>query len=406
MAINQLDFYYYFMKSETKPSQGVINAVLKIDGSQANPISTRIKTKKDLWNSKQQCFEGKESAKKEALKALFEKRMSSIRDEMSADNPRAAIDPNEIVKLHRENKRALIEANKPVGKIKESFLEHFRMHLSSLSDLIKAGRMTESSFRVYLGKQATITEFLRSKRSITMRTENFDISCMMDFKNFLILKGLSDATIQKYEQLIKTVSTYAKRKGFTKSKPLDDYTVTKAAGKEPITLEADELQLIENLRLSGKLHPDLCITADIYRFCAETSLSNIDYNNLKNSMLTISKTGTWWIHTTRQKSDVKQRIPMSIKAIEIVERYGSLELLPRKSNYHLNQGIRVIAERCGIKKRLTFHTSRKSAVNNMYNDKGMRETTIQSIVGWKTGDQFKLYTRVSDQTIEDEFFKN
>ena len=406
MAINQLDYYYYFMKSEVQAKRGVINAVLKIDGSDSVPISTRIKTLKSQWNSKEQCFEGKDSAKKESLMKFFEKRMNSIKDQILLENAFDPIDPNEILRIHRLNKKEIIESHRPKGKIKTSFLEHFGLYIKNQSELVKVGRLAAITVDGYIAKRNHLMEFFRQKNMINLSTENFTKIILLDFNHWLIMKGHKDSTIAKYERLIKTVSAWAKSTGLSKTKPFEDYTITKVVPNEPVFLESDELQMVEELRLSGLLHPDLCITADIYRFCMETSLSNIDYDTLTNKLLVKSKNGTHWIIRPRQKSGVKHRIPLTPKALEIIERYGgTLESLPRKSNFHLNKGMKAIANKLGIDKHITFHTSRKSAANDMYNNKGMRESTIQAVMGWTSSRQLKLYTRVSDQTIEDEFFK-
>lgn len=404
MAINAMDFYYYFMKSSVNPLEGSVNCVIKIDGDESVPISTRIKTLKKNWNAKEQCFEGKDSAKKENLKQLWEKRMESIRNELVNLNPYEAIDPNDILKIHRANKKEIIESRKPQEKINASFLQHFRNYISFQEKLVDKKRLAPITLDGYIAKRNRIADFLRSRKMLELKTEKFDGKVMMHLKEWMIMNDYQDSTIAKYERLIKTVQAWAYKKGLSQSRPLEDYKIEMPEDKEPISLESEELALIENLRISGKLHKDLCITADIYRFCMETSLSNCDYDALKNTMLSTSSSGTMWINCHRGKSKVKHRIPVSEKAKEIIERYGSLELLPRKSNYHLNKGIRTIAKQVGITKHLTFHTSRKSAANDMLNNKMMRETTIQAVMGWKDGRQLKRYAKVSESTIENEFF--
>ena len=399
-----MDFYYYFLKSSVNEQEGVINAVLKIDDNQSTAISTRIKTKKKNWNSKEQCFEGKDSANKEQLKRLFEKRMESIRDELAQQKPYEVIEPNEILRMHREDRKQIKTARKPENRGNETFIYHFGLFIKQQIELQDAGRLAQKTTDGYIAKRNRILEYLQEKNLVYLKTEDFTSRILEDFSHWLVMNGKQDSTITKYARLIKTVTTWARKKGYTETKPLEDYKIENAPEKDPVSLETWELELIEDLRASGELNEHLCKTADIYRFCAETSLSFCDYISLKNEMLTVTPEARIWIHCYRAKSKVLHRIPLTKAAIEILKRYGSLEELPRISNYHANKGIRKIAKLAGIKKYLTFHTSRKSAVNNMLNDKGMRETTIQAIVGWKDGRQLKRYAKVSDSTIEREFF--
>lgn len=404
-----MDFYYYFMKSSINPLEGAVNCVIKIDGDKSTPISTLIKTPKKNWNAKEQCFEGKDSAKKENLKKLFEKRMESIRDELAGGLPNQPIDPNDILKIHRLNKKEIIDGRKPTEKIKVSFLEHFRMYIKWKEKLVEKKRLKNVTINVLIAKQNRIEEFLKSKNLLDLKTDNFTPQLLFTLKENFILDDYADSTIAKYEQIVKTVQIWACKKGLAKHRPLDNYKVEPPKDKAPISLEAEELQLIEDLRLSGSLNEDLCNTADIYRFCMETSLSISDYNKLTDDMLLTSKSGNFKIHSARNKSvinnDIIQRIPLSEKALEIMKRYGSFDKMPRKSNYHLNTGIRRIAKLCKIDKYLTFHTSRKSAANDMLNNKKMNAIAILGVMGLTSDRMLKKYAKISDETIEAEFFK-
>jgi hypothetical protein len=72
------------------------------------------------------------------------------------------------------------------------------------------------------------------------------------------------------------VTKYAVSKGYTQDRKIESYKVEKAKEKDPVSLTQEELDKIENLDLSDKHRK----TFDIYRFCAETSLSFIDYYTL------------------------------------------------------------------------------------------------------------------------------
>ena len=154
-----------------------------------------------------------------------------------------------------------------------------------------------------------------------------------------------------------------------------------------------------------ELSPIQRTTVDIYRFCAETSLSYTDYISLSDEDIEIDKEKTIWIKLSREKTDTSQRIPLNSKALEIFQQYGGAALMPKLSNYRLNIHIKVIAKMAKIRKHITFHTSRKSFVDYSLNELAMPATTIQAMVGWKNTKQLSRYAKVKDSTIKKQFLK-
>ncbi|MDI9872944.1 hypothetical protein [Flectobacillus rivi] len=57
-----MSFYYWFREGAIK-DQGVIYCEIRVDGEKSVPFSTKIKLHRKHWNSKEQCFNGKESDK-------------------------------------------------------------------------------------------------------------------------------------------------------------------------------------------------------------------------------------------------------------------------------------------------------------------------------------------------------
>jgi integrase len=145
-------------------------------------------------------------------------------------------------------------------------------------------------------------------------------------------------------------------------------------------------------------------TFDIYRFCAETSLSFTDYDTLCDEDIEMDSDNTLWIKLERDKTDTRQSIPLNEKAMDIFNKYGSdVKTLPKMSNSKLNVYIKEIAKKAKINKYLTFHTSRKSFVDHSINELDLPESTIKAMVGWKDSRQLSRYARVKDSTIKKQF---
>jgi hypothetical protein len=86
------------------------------------------------------------------------------------------------------------------------------------------------------------------------------------------------------------VARYAVSKGYTKERKIEEYRVDKAKAKDPVSLTQEELdRLIKWIKDSHRK------TFDIYRFCAETSLSFTDYDTLCEEDIEIDSDNTLWI---------------------------------------------------------------------------------------------------------------
>ena len=96
-----------------------------------------------------------------------------------------------------------------------------------------------------------------------------------------------------------------------------------------------------------------------YRF---TGLAYIDVAGLTQDNIRKSFDGNLWIMTKRQKTNTDVNVPLLDIPKMILKKYkGKLpngKILPIISNQKLNAYLKEIADVCGIKKNLTFHTAR------------------------------------------------
>jgi integrase len=392
-----LSFYYWFREGKTK-DVGSISCEIRVDGEKSVPFSTKIKLNRKQWNPKEQCFQGKEAAKNQKLKDFHELRLTQIYNEINFEKPNEPIRPDEILLRHRV-------ASGKERKVKKAltFIDVFKEFIYDQNQLVKAGKLKKQSVTGKESKFETIRTYLTKKSLEQVRIDEIDHVFMEDFKFYLNISKYEDSTIEKYLFLIKGVTKFAVSKGYTKERKIDSYKVDKAKEKDPISLTQQELDKIDNLNLSNTHRK----TFDIYRFCAETSLSFTDYYTLCEEDVEIDLEGTIWIKLGRDKSDTRQRVPLNPKAMEIFKRYGSdVKTLPKMSNTNLNRYIKEVAKKAKINKYLTFHTSRKSFVDHSINELDLPESTIQAIVGWKDSRQLSRYARVKDSTIKKQFLKS
>lgn len=96
-----------------------------------------------------------------------------------------------------------------------------------------------------------------------------------------------------------------------------------------------------------------------------TYLGAYDVSNLKQDNIRKSFDGKLWIITKRQKTNTDVNVPLLDIPKMILKKYKDKlpdgKILPIISNQKLNAYLKEIADVCGIKKNLTFHTARHSS---------------------------------------------
>lgn len=389
-----MELYFWFRKSTTKDTKGTISCVIRIDGIECVPFSTQIKTEKKLWNSKQQCFEGKGSAQKEAILSAFIARIDTIYKQLFREKNGEQIFPEEIRDLHVVGKRK-------IKKNPSSLKEVIKEFLKRQNELLAIGKKAKSTIQTYEVRINNIQKFLDEKNMNRILCKDFGDNEADEFQHWMLVGNHEQSYINNHIFFIKQIQKFAKKKKYINSIPLDDFEFERIKEKDPVVLEPTEIAKIKNFSFDRKLQ----LVVDAYLFCQETSLSYGDYMRLTSEMVTEDENGIFWIEKEREKTDIVQYIPLSEIAKEILQKYeNSVEKLPRFSPSHANTKIKEIAKIVGIEKKLVWHSSRKTWANNSLNYKNMNGRTIASIMGWTSLAPLKKYARLNKAAISKDFF--
>jgi len=101
--------------------------------------------------------------------------------------------------------------------------------------------------------------------------------------------------------------------------------------------------------------------------------------------INVSFDGNLWITGKRAKTDVNYRVPLLDIPKAILNKYKDVTphgtLLPIISNQKMNAYLKEIADICGIKKRLTFHTARHTFSTSVMLDHGVSVETLSRVLG-------------------------
>ncbi len=111
----------------------------------------------------------------------------------------------------------------------------------------------------------------------------------------------------------------------------------------------------------------------------------------------------------RQKTEVPVNMPLLPKAYALIQKYKDEprvfyrgRLLTFMSNQRLNKYIKEIAQLCGIKKELSFHTARHTFATTVTLTNGVPVETVSKMLGHTKLSTTQVYVHIVKQRISDD----
>ena len=168
---------------------------------------------------------------------------------------------------------------------------------------------------------------------------------------------------------------HAQRKGNVKEFELMNYSNERDQKKPTQFLTSEELEVI-----SQKTFHSIMLTRirDLFLFQCYTGLS---YGDLWSEWQIEHKANGVVITGSRNKNTQLFFIPMTQSGLELLEKYN--QNMPRYSNPVYNRIIKEIMEICGISKRVTTHTARKTFAT-LKDTEGWTRESIAKMLGHKS----------------------
>ena len=112
--------------------------------------------------------------------------------------------------------------------------------------------------------------------------------------------------------------------------------------------------------------------------------------------------GNLWLVFKSQKTGVDTRIPLYLlfggKALEILSRYELSEFTRLGCNADANRSLARIASLAGLKKHITYHSSRHTCATLLVHQ-GVPITTVQKLLGHTSLKTTQVYSEILDNTI-------
>ncbi len=213
-------------------------------------------------------------------------------------------------------------------------------------------------------RYVTVCKHIREFLSHTYKREDIplkelNLTFINDFEYFLRTeKECRTNTIWGYMIVLKHIISIARNDGCLPFNPFAGY-INSPESVDRGYITKEEIHTMMNTDMPDKTHE---LVRDLFIFSTFTGLAYSDVKNLTEDNLQTFFDGNLWIITRRKKTNTESNIRLLDVPRKIIEKYKGMtrdnKVFPMLSNTTCNKKLKTIAELCGIKSRLTYHTAR------------------------------------------------
>lgn len=238
-----------------------------------------------------------------------------------------------------------------------------------------------------------------SKRSKKRTIDQLDVLFIQEYKKYLrTVRRNADNTINTKLNRLRSVVRWAGRLGY----PVDDpfgkgVRFLNRSTPRTIFLTKDEYDEFLQKALADRNDLAMRVTRELFIFSCETGLRFSDVLDLKWTHLKKDSKGVTYISKIQCKTKELVEIPLMSKWPKVLlakYRNESVDerVFPRLSNACVNRKLRMLAEKAGIRKRLSFHVGRHTFASHLANA-GVPLYIVAKLLGDKSLDMVhRVYT--------------
>ncbi|WP_111309754.1 site-specific integrase [Confluentibacter sediminis] len=249
--------------------------------------------------------------------------------------------------------------------------------------------------------------FLKQEYKTTdMYLSELGYKFILDFERFLRRQdSMGNNTVMKHIGRLRKMVSLAFKMDWIEKDPFMKFEA-KYERKERGFLTLEEMQRIENKEFAIQR---LQLIKDLFIFSCYTGLSYGDVMNLTIDNLCKGIDGKQWIYTQREKTSIPVKIPLLLKALNIIKKYErhpntihKQTLFPTISNQKLNSYLKEIADVCRIQKNLTFHIARHTFATTITLSNGVPIETVSKLLGHSKITTTQIYAKVIERKVSED----
>lgn len=334
---------------------------------------------------------------------FYNVKLAEIKSDLIRQFLLLTLSSSQVLAIELKRKFLKIE-DKPIYK---TICEAFDYHNIKVEQLVTVGKLSSETHLRYKITKNKIIDFMKATYGVSdMPLPQLRLSFVTDLEHYLLTKQkLHNNTTYKYIKNLKKIISMAVNNDWMPKNPFTQFKC-QYHWKDREVLNQEEIDIIINKEFST---PRLSEVRDVFIFCCYTGFAYADIFKFENDAVIRGLDGEYWLKTNRQKSGVKESVPLLPIALAIIKKYSdntycvtNNKLLPVNSNQRYNAYIKEIADLCGIKKHLTTHIARHTFATTITLSNGVPIESVSSMLGHKNIKTTQIYAKVVEQKVSDD----
>ena len=289
----------------------------------------------------------------------------------------------------------------------KTILEALNYHNTKMEEQVKIGQVVKKTLERYNITKNKVRAFMKSQYKVKdMQLPDLRLRFVTEFEHYLLTKGkLQTNTAHKYIKNLKKIMNMAVGLDWIPSNPFNNFRCSYTAPKREV-LTQEELDILKTKDISIAR---LAEVRDVFLFCCYTGFAYSDIYKFDYNAVTKGIDGEYWLSTHRQKTGVKESVPLLPIALDIITKYrkndyciNSNRLLPVNSNQCYNAYLKELADICGIEKRITSHIARHTFATTVTLANGVPIETVSSMLGHTSIRTTQVYAKVIEKKVSED----
>jgi hypothetical protein len=274
-------------------------------------------------------------------------------------------------------------------------------------------KLTAATLNVYDNVRKKLTTFLISEKATDLLLEDFDITWVKKFRQWMKTVplpdgkvGHADSYVVKQTQTIKNVLIWAKLHKLADSNPLEGLRIKGIEWDDPVFLTEEEFQRLRAYPFKNRRFQE---TADVFIILCRSGFHYGDLVDFVKKYRTAIKQGLDgqpWIVKDRIKTEVKIHVPVFEEVQQVVDKYGGWENLPIRPPQRFNLYLKNVADEVGLHEELSSKAGRKTFTDWCFNKLMLSTDAVKVVLGRKSAAGLHVYGRPDERRVISELEKS
>lgn len=289
----------------------------------------------------------------------------------------------------------------------KTILQAFDYHNDLMAKEVEIGKVVKKTHTRYKITKNKISAFMKKRKRIDdIPLKDLKLAFIREFEHYLLTEDdLQSNTAHKYIRNVKKVVNMSIGLEWLTFDPFSQFKC-KYKNPERVVLTQEEIDTLIAKDFKIKRLEEV---RDVFVFCCYTGFSYSDVFNFEHNALSRGIDGEHWLSANRQKTGVKESVPLLPVAYEVVMKYRDHEeclaknkLLPVNTNQRYNGYLKEIADICGIDKKLTTHIARHTFATTITLTNGVPIETVSAMLGHSSIRTTQIYAKVVEKKVSED----